>query len=375
MTKPNTTPILILTGFLGSGKSTLLGALLKHQDFGNTGVVVNEYGDVVVDHDLVAEGRPQVMTTSTGCLCCTAAADIRSSMYEIHDAAKAAGRLPLDTVVVETTGLADPAPVVNQLVAGALPAFALRDHTVARHHQLAGVVATFDVVGGPSTLQQHPEATKQLAFADLVLLTKSDLIPPAEREERLAEVRTTIAGINRDALIYDVNADGFDLSAAFAPRAYAPSDLAGGVEDWVGARHAEHGSKNEHHHHNHGTSGIETLNILRDERVSKDALAHVLDLASMLYGAHLLRLKGIVGFDDEPDNPYVLQVVQHVMHPLARLERWPSDDHRTRIVAITHGIAPGALERLIDQAWARPLAVAPPPSKAAAQPDGGRAPR
>lgn len=359
MVRPNTTPIIVLTGFLGSGKSTLLGALLMQEDFGNAGVVINEYGDVAVDHDLVTEGRPQVMTTSTGCLCCTAAADIRCSMYEIHDAAQAAGRLPLDTVVVETTGLADPAPVVNQLVAGALPAFALRDHTVARHYQLAGVVAAFDVMEGPGTLQRHPEATKQLAFADRILLTKSDLVPSGEREARLRDVRAAIAGINRDAVVLDVNAGDFDLSEAFTPRAYAPSDLVGGVEDWLGARHAEHGSKNEHHHHNHDASGIDALNIVRDERISKQALAHVLDLASMVYGANLLRLKGLVAFDDEPDTPYVLQVVQHVVHPLARLERWPSEDRRTRIVAITHGIDPDALERLLAQAWARSPDVVP----------------
>lgn len=359
MTKSHNTPIIVLTGFLGSGKSTLLGALLKHKDFANAGIVINEYGDVAIDHDLVTEGRPQVMTTSTGCLCCTAAADIRCSMSEIHDAAKAAGRFPLDCVVVETTGLADPAPVVNQLVAGALPAFALRDHTVARHYQLAGVVATFDVVEGPDTLSRHPEATKQIAFADRVLLTKSDLVPSAERAARLAQVRDIIAGINRDANILDVNADDFELSDAFAPRAYAPGDLAGGVEDWLGARDAQHGSANEHHHHNHGTSGIDTISIVRDVQMSKDALAHVLDLISLLHGPRILRLKGLVGFDDEPENPYVIQVVQHVVHPLARLDRWPGEERRTRIVAITHGIDPDTLERLIDQAWTQSPKVAP----------------
>lgn len=350
---PSTTPIIVLTGFLGSGKSTLLQRLLQDEAFANAGVVINEYGDVRVDHDLVAEGRPQVMATSTGCLCCTAASDIRASMSEIHDAANTAGRLPLDTVVVETTGLADPAPVVNQLVAGAVPAFGLRDHTVARHYQLAGVVVTFDLLEGPETLARHPEATKQLAFADRILLTKADLIGADERAARVGEARTLLAGINRDAEIIDVNADGFDLREAFAARAYAPTDLTARVEDWLGARHAEHGSANAHHHHNHGTSGIETLAIVRDEPASKTALAHVLDLAGLVYGGHLLRLKGLVAFDDEPDNPYVIQVVQHVVHPLARLERWPSEDRRTRMVAITHGIDPREVKQLIEQAWAR----------------------
>ncbi|XWN34375.1 MAG: GTP-binding protein [Devosia sp.] len=343
------TPIIVLTGFLGSGKSTLLSALLRNPNFSNAGVVINEYGDIAVDHDLVTEGRPQVMTTSTGCLCCTAAADIRCSMAEIHDAAKCAGRLPLASVVVETTGLADPAPVVNQLVAGALPAFALRDHTVARHYELAGVVATFDVVEGFGTLARHPEAIKQLAFADRVLLTKSDLIEPAERETRLAEAYETIAGINRDAVIVDVNAQDFHLPKSFAPRAYAPGDLEDDIEDWLGADQTAEGKAPAHHHHNHGTSGIRTFSIARDEPISKSSLAHVLDLVSFLHGPRLLRLKGLVGFDDEPDTPYVVQVVQHVVHPLARLKTWPTADHRTRIVAITHDVVPGEIERLFAQ--------------------------
>ncbi|MEM7696074.1 MAG: CobW family GTP-binding protein [Pseudomonadota bacterium] len=366
MDRANATPIIVLTGFLGSGKSTLLKSLLSEARFANAGVVINEYGDVAIDHDLLTEGRPQVMATSTGCLCCTAAADIRASLAEIHHAAQQAKKLPLDCVVVETTGLADPAPVVNQLVAGALPAFGLRDHTVARHYQLCGVVTTFDTVEGPGTLTRHPEAAKQLAFADRILLTKSDLLPAAEREAQLAAVHKTIRRINRDASIEDVNAPGFDLSGAFAARAYAPADLAGDVDAWLGHDHhhghghdhhhdhdhaGAHDHDHDHHHHTHGDSGIETLSIVRDERVEKEALAHVLDLASMLYGDRLLRLKGLVAFADEPENPYVLQVVQHVVHPLARLDAWPSADHRTRIVAITRSMEPNALEQLLGQAW------------------------
>lgn len=365
------TPIIVLTGFLGAGKSTLLRKLLDHPDFERCGIVINEFGDIAIDHELVTAGSPQVSVTTTGCLCCTAGSDVRASIAELHAEAQKLGRLPLDRVIVETTGLADLAPVVNQLVAGAVPAFGLRDHTVARHYRLAGIVTVFDAVEGPGTLERHAECVKQVALADRILLTKTDLIAPEERSARRAEIAGTLAGVNRNATVSDVLSESFDLAAAFAPQTFAPRDIDGDVEDWLGGGlHAGHHG-HEHHHHHHdehqdhshhdhggaghhdgrdetGSFGIGTVSIALDDPLSKDALAHVLDLVDMLHGPHLLRLKGLIVFADEPQTPYVLQVVQHVVHPLLRLEAWPSEDRRTRLVAITHGIDPRSVERMLS---------------------------
>ena len=353
------TPVLVLTGFLGAGKSTVLRRLLCAPEFANSGVIVNEFGDVAVDHDLVAAGLPQVAVTSTGCLCCTAGSDIRATVAELHEAARKAGRLPLDRVVVETTGLADMAPVVNQLVAGAVPAFGLRDHTVARNYRLAGVVTLFDAVEGIGTLDRHDECVKQVAFADRVLVSKLDCVPPAEREDRLAEVTTLVRRLNPRVPVEDLHATGFDPAAAFAPRAYAPQDLGSDLADWLEegptdahAGHAHHDHDHDHHHHHDarnsdGSYGIGSFAIVREGPVDKDALARVLDLVNLFHGPNLLRLKGLVAFADEPETPYVIQVVQHVVHPLRRLDAWPGPDRRTRLVAITHGIDPAALERMM----------------------------
>ena len=353
------TPVLVLTGFLGSGKSTLLHELLNEPRFANSGVIINEFGDVAVDHDLVATGMPQVAVTSTGCLCCTASSDIRASVAELHEAAKKAGRLPLDRVVIETTGLADMAPVVNQLVTGAVPAFGLRDHTVARHYRLAGVVALFDAIEGRGTLERHPESVRQVAFADRILVSKLDLVAPDEREARLAEVASLVGAINPRAPVESIHSPGFDRAAAFAPRTYAPHETGNDVSEWLdddALSHHGHGHHHDHHHdhahhghHHHrqvdGSFGVGSFAIVRNEPIDKEALARVFDLVGAMHGANLLRLKGIVGFADEPEKPYVIQVVQHVAHPLRRLDGWPGPDRRTRLVAITHGIDPDALQR------------------------------
>lgn len=348
------TPVIILTGFLGAGKSTLLRQLTAAPGAASTGLIINEFGDVAVDHALVATGLPEVAVTTTGCICCTAGSDIRASVAEVHEAARKAGRLPLTRVVVETTGLADPAPVVNQLVAGAVPALGLRDHTVARHYRLAGVVAVFDAVAGPDTLTRHPEAVKQIAFADRILLTKTDLIAPEHRAARLEALHTTLRRINGAAIIEAVQAPEFALEAVFAPRPYAPADLGGDVEAWLGdAGHSGHAAHHHHlhDHHDHGAAddgdfGIRSVSITLDEPIEQDALARAMDLIGVFYGPRLLRLKGIIAFADAPGTPHVLQVVQHVVHPLALLDAWPGGDRRTRIVAITSGIDPREIENI-----------------------------
>ncbi|MCF3934902.1 GTP-binding protein [Acuticoccus sp. M5D2P5] len=378
------TDVIVLTGFLGAGKSTLLRTFLTGRESADCGVIINEFGDVAIDHDLVAEGLPEVAVTTTGCLCCTAGSDIRASIAELHDAAAKLGRLPLRRVIVETTGLANPAPVINQLVAGAVPAFGLRDHVVARHYRLAGVVAVFDAVEGPATLERHSECVKQIALADRILLTKADLLDAADRTAETRHRMELLGQINPDAPITDISAEDFDIEAAFAPRHYAPRDLGANLEGWLpdaspdsGHDHHhghEHGHGHNHDHHHEpvrradGTFGIGTVSVMKDEPIEKSALAHALDLAGLFYGANLLRMKGIVAFSDEPDTPHVLQVVQHVIHPLERLEKWPSEDRRTRIVAITHGIDPQVVEEMLSAMTANGAQIAPEAAPTAEMP-------
>ncbi|MEM0907390.1 MAG: GTP-binding protein [Pseudomonadota bacterium] len=363
-------PIIVLTGFLGAGKSTLLRRLMALPEFGASGLVINEFGDVAIDHDLVAAGLPNTAVTSTGCICCTAGADIRASVAEVHEAAEKLGRLPLPRVIVETTGLADPAPVVNQLVAGAVPALGLRDHVVARHYRLAGVVTVFDVTHGLNLLSQHPESIKQVAFADRIVLTKMDCLEADERDGQVRKVRAQLRQMNPSAEILDGERAIDDLAAVFSPRAYAPRDLGGGVDEWLDeAKHAHHHAHNHHHNHGHDhhhghdhahhhdhdhdhehgpeNHGVRSIGLTIDEPIDKSALVHAIDLIQMLHGTQILRLKGILAFKDDPGAAYVLQMVQHVVHPLSRLEAWPSADRRSRLVIITFGIDPGKVADML----------------------------
>ncbi len=347
-------PVLVLTGFLGSGKTTLLKKLLAEPAFADAGIVVNEFGEVDLDHALALAGRGERdMTVSTGgCLCCTAGSDVRASLADLLEAARAMPGRRLSRVVIETTGIADPAPVVNQLVPGGVAAMGLRDHTVARTFRLAGVATTVDAVLAEATLERHAECLKQVAFADRLILTKTDLLKdPASRADRDA-LAARLAAINPAAPVLDANAPDFDLSAAFAPRPYAPGDLGTDVDAWLAlerahGHHHDHDHAHDHdHHHRHGNGEVATVAHVQDGPVRAEDLSAFMDMLSLALGPRLLRLKGLVALADAPDEPLVLHAVQHVLHPVERLEAWPSADRRTRLVAIVHGVEPEYVTRL-----------------------------
>ena len=361
-------PVIVLTGFLGSGKTTLLQRLLGDPAFADCGVIVNEFGDVPVDHDLVEVGRQsggarEIRVSSGGCLCCTVGSDIRSALSDIWEASRARGR-PLGRVVVETTGLADPAPVVNQIVPGGAPALGLRDHTVARTFSLSGVVAVVDALHAVETLDSHLECVKQVAFADRIIVTKGDLLSDrgGDPDADMAALYETLRSVNPVAEIRDSNAAGFHAADAFAPRGYAPSDLGADVEGWLAlekvleAEGAHPPGENAPHRHGTGGGGdaIDTTSLVLDTPLTRSKLSMFMDLLGMTAGPKLLRLKGILHLDDDPDHPYVLHAVQSHVHPIARLDAWPSEDRRTRLVAITEGLDPAALKRLFRSVTGNP---------------------
>ena len=347
--KAHAVPVTILTGFLGAGKSTLLNALLADPAFADTALIINEFGDISIDHDLVKVGQREMMVMTTGCICCTAGSDVRASLYELQEViAKRFGRA-ISRVIIETTGLADPAPVVNQLIAGGAPAFGLRDHVVARGFYLAGVVCAVDVTAVETTLDDHFECLKQIAFADRIVFTKSDMAASARRD--VTGVVEQLRAINATALIVDRHAPGFDLAAIFAPRDFIPQAQSGDVEGWLALEQilasesrdtAEKPSAGRH------AGRIQSFSVIRDDAVSVAELELFLQLLRNAAGPKLLRLKGIVAVAGEPDRPVVVHAVQHSLHPLQQLDAWPSDDHRTRLVLISHDIDPKAVRKLFD---------------------------
>lgn len=345
-------PVFVLTGFLGSGKTTLLRSLLADPAFADTAVVMNEFGDVAIDHDLLRIGGTEMMVTTTGCLCCSAGSDLRASLYDLHALARARLSRPFARAIVETTGLADPAPAINQLIPGGAPAVGLRDHTVARTFELAGVVTLVDAILGPMTIERHFECLKQVAFADRIVITKTDMMrDPASRRD-LEDLRAELASINPAAPI--IEAAGADLAQLFQPKLYAPRNLSADVEGWLALEQILAAERKEHDKappaeaaRRHGNS-ISSFSIIRDEPVAQRDFEDFLSVLHLAAGPNLLRLKGLVAVADDVDRPVLVHAVQHTVHPLQRLDAWPSDDRRTRLVAITCGLDPEKIRSVFD---------------------------
>ncbi len=300
-------PVTVLTGFLGSGKTTLLNHVLKQPGMAATAVIVNEFGEIGLDHLLVESATEDVVLLNSGCLCCTVRGDIVNTLTDLF-VSRVKGRVPYFTrAVIETTGLADPAPVLHAL---------LSDPIVAARYMIDGVVTTVDAVNGDGTLDRQPEAVKQAAIADRLIVTKADLAEPGA----LAALTARLAALN--------------------PR--APQLR---VYDEAVAAHHDPGDDGHHHHDvNRHDERIRAFCITRERPISWNALSGWLDALATMRGDDLLRLKAIVAIAERPDQPVVLHGVQHLFHPPVLLPCWPSADRRTRIVFITRGLPRQAIE-------------------------------
>jgi G3E family GTPase len=334
-------PVTLLTGFLGSGKTTVLNHVLKQPEMAATAVIVNEFGEIGLDHLLVERSSEDVVLLNSGCLCCTVRGDIVDTLTNLFvDRVK--GKVPFFTrVAIETTGLADPAPILHTL---------MTDPIVAARYMLDGVVTTVDAVNGAGTLDKQPEAVKQAAVADRLLLTKTDLAASAARQEIEARLRT----LNPSATIVSVAQGVVDPARLFNIGFYDPATKSVDVRRWLRDEAFESGhahdlrlGHNLRHGHpdvNRHDDRIRAFCITRERPISWAALSAWLDGLATMRGEDLLRLKAIVALSDRPDQPVVLHGVQHLFHPPVLLPEWPSEDHRTRMVFITRDLPREAIE-------------------------------
>jgi len=325
-------PVTLLTGFLGSGKTSLLSRALREPRLGMTAVLVNELGDVALDHELVAAREEELVRTTTGCLCCTIRGDIRSALSDLW-IRRASGAIPaFARVIVETTGLADPAPALHTL---------MTDGFLTRNYWFGGVVTTVDAVNGGATLKRHFESRRQVAVADRIVLTKTDLAKGGSAHATDAEITTQIRSLNPGASLLDGNAPALDFATLFDAGAYDPHTQSVRAEQWIGDTDA-FATKPSH------DADIETYCLIREAPVGGLGLTLALEIIASQRGEDLLRIKGIVHLREQPEHPVVIHGVQHLFHTPVTLDGWPSDDRRTRIVFITRGIPKSWIERILD---------------------------
>lgn len=350
-------PVSILTGFLGAGKSTLLNRILKDPAAHDTAVIINEFGEVGIDNFLVETSGDTLLELSNGCLCCTVRGELVETLASLVDQIQTGRLKPIRRVVIETTGLADPAPVMQAVMGNPV---------IAQSYTLDGVITVVDAVHGLSTLTRHPEALKQVAVADRLVLSKQTLAGI----EAVSALMERLHTLNPRARRVDGDSTEAGGAALLVNGLYDPDTKIADVGRWLSEEqaldahhhhddhhhhdhdhhddhdhhHGDHDHEEHHHHHAHHDvnrhgADIRSFSLLHDRPIDPMALDMFIDLLRSAHGEKLLRMKAIVQLSDNPERPLVLHGVQSIFHPPERLKAWPEgSERRTRMVLITQGL-------------------------------------
>jgi G3E family GTPase len=323
---PARVPVTVLTGFLGSGKTTLLNRLLREPDLHGTAVIVNEFGEIGIDHDLIARTTEDTILLANGCMCCAVRGDLIGALVALGTRDASQGPA-LRQVLIETSGLADPAPILRTLMG---------EPAVKDRFALAGVCCTVDAVLALGTLDRHPEAARQVAMADHILVTKTDLlsgpVPPALIER--------LIGLNPGGAVHGrgENPVGVLRQAMHTRGGAGQTDAQGNPFYRPIPAPAPSAAAAVH------AGGISSFVIVRDRPLPREGFHAWLDMVIAMRGEDMLRVKGIVNLAEQPERPLVFHGVQHLYQPPEVLPAWPSADHRTRIVFITRGMDAEAMD-------------------------------
>lgn len=353
-------PISILTGFLGAGKTSLLNRLLSDPALQDAAVIINEFGDIGLDHLLVEQTSDGIIELSSGCLCCTVRGDLIDTLEGFLDQISTGQITSLSRIVIETTGLADPVPVLQAVLAH--PLFQGR-------YRVDQVITLVDAVNGSRTLDQHEESVRQVSVADTLILTKTDLSEADGSKQPLLE---RLARLNPSARLLDAQKDQPGADDLFTGDPFDLTTKRPDVRQWLnmegfaehhhhdhshgdhshGGHSHGHSHAHGHHHHHHDTNrhgdSIRSFAIEKDVMLSATALEMAVNLLASAHGPKLLRMKGIVPVSDHPDRPVVLHGVQSVFHPPRILDEWPDDDRRLKLVFIVDGLDEAFVRDLFD---------------------------
>lgn len=304
-------PVSIVTGFLGSGKTTLIGRVLRSQAFARTAVIVNELGEIGLDHELIARSDEAMLALTTGCLCCAVRSDLVATLLELQQR-RDTGDIAFDRVLIETSGLADPAPILQAL---------MTDRELGPAYRLDTVLTVVDALLGEATLERHIEARRQVAFADVLAISKTDLAAD------WASLQLRLTMLNSGAQV--------STTAALSPALlFAGADWATRMRRLALPDDPQRGpfSRAEH------TDGVTSFTLRHEQAVPALALTLLLQALAEHCGARLLRVKGLVDIAEMPGRPALVHGVQHVFSPPEFLESWPSEDRTTRLVFIARGV-------------------------------------
>jgi len=342
-------PVSIITGFLGSGKTTLLNHLLSHPSLSNSAVIINEFGEAGIDHLLVSTPAENMVLLNSGCLCCTIRGDLVETLADLY-AKRECSQVPaFENVIVETTGLADPVPIIQTVVT---------DAELARYYALQDVITLVDAVHGIEQFQSNAESVKQAAVADVLLITKTDLVTP----EIVGKLRSRLFHVNPGAELREVVRGVIDPADLFRGAIYDPEAKGSDVERWLKEEAFDASHRHEHQSHNkekalHDVNRhddrIHAFSFYYDRPIQRAGLVLWLHLLAGLRGANLLRVKGLLNVEDEP---VVIQAVQTIVHEPVTLKEWPNAERGSRIVVIARDMQREEVERTFE---AFDLALAP----------------
>ena len=330
MNQINQIPVTVITGFLGSGKTTLLSSILKKKELQKTAVIINEFGEIGLDHALIEHTDENIVELQSGCICCTIQGDLNKTLIDLFDKMMNGKVSSFNRILIETTGLANPVPIIHTLMSSI---------QLIRIYSLDGVITVVDSINGEKTLDLHEESLKQLALAEKIIISKTDIVDKDEIKSLVFRIKE----INPVSQIIFSKFGNIPLEEIFGLGAYDPYKKSADVKNWLAAE--KYKDKKHHHHHdvNRHNENIRAFSMMSENPVNMIAFSFFRDMITAALGANLLRMKGIVNIAGE-ERPAVIHGVQHIFHPVQWLETWPDNDRRTKLVFITQNIKKEQIE-------------------------------
>ena len=341
-------PVVIITGFLGSGKTTLLNYLVKQPDMKLTAIIINEFGEIGIDHLLVETSTEQIIEINNGCICCTIRGDLQDKLGSLAMWLDTGQISPIERVIVETTGLADPAPIMHTL---------MTDEHLLNRYSLSAVVTVVDAITGSSSINRFPEAVKQIAIADQLIFSKKDLVDSLSDWDSYLKFKIRVQQINPRAVVHEVVNGVIDPNILFPQETDKNEAVFADFTGWLSSvaessNETECNDQTHAHRHAKDQSSIKTFLIELKKPVDREEFNEFIQTLGLEFGENLLRMKGILNVEGRSEQPAVVHGVQHVFFPILWLDEWPNAERNSKLVFITQGLTPDIIQTRFDKCFA-----------------------